>query len=69
MQLKVWEIYLDKKETKAIKGRILRDMKNIFEREKEEENYYKPVRVSNMWINNYIKYESNRYRNKVLSVE
>ena len=69
MQLKVWEIYLDKKETKAIKGRILRDIKNIFEREKEEENYYKPVRVSNMWINNYIKYESNRYRNKVLSVE
>ena len=69
MQLKVWEIYLDKKETKTIKGRILRDMKNIFEREKEEENYYKPVRVSNMWINNYIKYESNRYRNKVLSVE
>ena len=69
MQSKVWEIYLDKKETKAIKGRILRDMKNIFEREKEEENYYKPVRVSNMWINNYIKYESNRYRNKVLSVE
>ena len=67
--MKVWEIYLDKKETKAIKGRILRDMKNIFEREKEEENYYKPVRVSNMWINNYIKYESNRYRNKVLSVE
>ena len=67
--MKVWEIYLDKKETKAIKGRILRDLKNIFEREKEEENYYKPVRVSNMWINNYIKYESNRYRNKVLSVE
>ena len=67
--MKVWETYLDKKETKAIKGRILRDMKNIFEREKEEENYYKPVRVSNMWINNYIKYESNRYRNKVLSVE
>ena len=67
--MKVWEIYLDKKETKAIKGRILRDMKNIFEREKEEENYYKPARVSNMWINNYIKYESNRYRNKVLSVE
>ena len=44
-------------------------MNNIFEREKEEENYYKPVRVSNMWINSYIKYESNRYRNKVLSVE
>ena len=34
------------KETKAIKNRILRDIKNLFEHE-EEENYYKPVRVSN----------------------
>ena len=30
------------KETKSIKDRILRDIKDIFEREKEEENYYKP---------------------------
>ena len=35
------------KKTKAIKGRILRDIKNLFEYE-EEENYYKPVRVSNI---------------------
>ena len=33
------------KETKAIKDRILIDIKNIFEH--EEENYYKPVRVNN----------------------
>ena len=33
-------------ETKVIKDRILRDTKNLFERE-EEENCYKPVRVSN----------------------
>ena len=32
------------KENKAIKGIILRDMRNIFEN--EEENYYKLVRVS-----------------------
>ena len=31
---------------KAIKDRILRDTRNLFENE-EEENYYKPVRVSN----------------------
>ena len=35
------------KETKVIKGRILRDIKNLFEHEKEEVNYYKTVRVSN----------------------
>ena len=40
------------KKTKAIKDRILRDIKNLFEH--EEENYYKPVRVSNFWSNNYI---------------
>ena len=33
-------------ETKVIKDRILRDTKNLFVRE-EEENCYKPVRVSN----------------------
>ena len=35
-----------KKETKSIKDGILRDIKNIFEHE-EEENYYKPVRINN----------------------
>ena len=35
------------KETKAIKARILRDIKKIFEHKEGEENYYKPVRVSN----------------------
>ena len=44
--------FLSKKETKAIKDRILRDIKNL--PEDEEENYYKPVRVNNFWSNNYI---------------
>ena len=57
------------KETKAIKDRILRDIQNLFEHEKEEENYYKPVRESNFWSKNYIEYESNIDRNKKLSVE
>ena len=35
------------KETTAIKDRILKDIKNRFEHEEAEENYYKPVRVSN----------------------
>ena len=51
------------------KGRILRDMKNLFEHEKEEENYYKQVRVNNFCSDNYIEYESNSERNKTLSVE
>ena len=47
---------------------IFRDIKNVFEHEEEEENYYKPVRVNNFWSNNYIECESNRDRNKALSI-
>ena len=49
------------KETKANKDRILRDIKNLFEH--EEENYYKPVRVSKFWSNSYIENESHGDRN------
>ena len=51
-----------------MKDTILLDIKNLFE-DKEEENYYKPIRVSNSWSNNYIENESNGNRNKTLSVE
>ena len=44
------------KENKAIEDIILRNIRNIFEHE-EEENHYKPVRVGNFSINNYIEYE------------
>ena len=56
------------KENKAIKDRILKDIKNIFENG-EEKNYFKPVRTSNFWSNNYIEYECNSDRNKKLLVE
>ena len=62
-------LFRREKESKAIKDRILRDTKNLFEHEKEEENYYRPVRVNNVWSNNYIEYESNGDSNKTLSVE
>ena len=52
------------KENKAIKDIILRYIRNLFEHE-EERNYYKPVRVSN----NYIEYGSKVDINKTLSVE
>ena len=41
-------------------------MKNLFEHEKEE-NYYKPVRLSNIWSDKYVEYESNGDRNKTLT--
>ena len=63
----VRNLFTLEKETKVIKGRKLTHIENLFERE-EEKNYYKP-RVSNFWIKNYIKYESNGDRNKTLPVE
>ena len=36
-----------KKEIKEIKDVVLRNIKNLFTYEKEEENYYKPVRLNN----------------------
>ena len=36
-----------KKESEAIKGKIVRDIRNLLEH--EEEDYYKPVRVINFW--------------------
>ena len=62
----VGNLFRQEKETKAIKDRIQKDIKNLFENE-EEENYYKQVRVSNFWSNNYFEYRSNR--SKTLSVE
>ena len=55
------------KENEAIKDKIIGDIRNLFEHEKGD--YYKPVRVNNFCSNNYIEYESNGDRNKMLSVE
>ena len=54
------------KSTKAIKDRTLKKTRNLFEHE-EVKNYYKPVRVTNLWSKNYI--ESNGDKNKILLVE
>ena len=56
-----------KKENKAIKNRIIRDITNLFEH--EEEDYYKPVRVGNFWSKHHIECESICDRNKTLSVQ
>ena len=47
---------------------ILRNTKNLFEYEKEKENYYKPTGVNNFWSSNYIDYKSNSDENRILSV-
>ena len=60
---------MTKKEVKGIKDIVLRNIKNLFEKEKGEENYYKPVTVNNCQSNNYIEYKSNGDKNKILSVE
>ena len=51
----------EKKENEAIKERVIRDIRNLFENEGED--YYKPVQVGNFWSNNYIEYGSNDDRN------
>ena len=56
-----------KKENKAIKDRIIRVIKNLFEQEKED--YYKAVRAGNFCSRNYIEYESNCDRNKTMSMK
>ena len=44
---------------KEIKNRIIRDIRELFKHKEEQEHYYRPVRVGNVWGNNYIGYESN----------
>ena len=56
-----------KNENEAIKIRITRNIRNLFEH--EEEDYYKPVKVVNFLSNIYIEYKSNGYINKTLSVK
>ena len=47
-----------------IKNRIIKDIRTLF----EQEDYYKPKRVSNFWNNNYIEYESNGDKSRNLSL-
>ena len=54
------------KEHEAIKKRIIRDIKILIGQEK---TYYKPVRAINFLDSNYIEYESNGDRNKVVSIK
>ena len=52
---------------REVNNRIIRDIRTLFEQ--EEKVYYKPKRVSNLWNNNYIEYESNDDKNRNLSLD
>ena len=54
------------KENKGIKDRIIRDLRNLFEY--DEEDYYKPVILSNFWNDNYTECKG-KGDGKTLSVE
>ena len=46
---------------------MITDIKTRFEQEVED--YYKPKTVSNLWNNNYIEYENNGHKNRILSLD
>ena len=62
-------MFQKKKEVKGIRYIVLRNIKNLFEYGKEEEDFYKPVRGNNFQSNNYIEYKCNSDKNRILSVE
>ena len=53
-----------KRETKTIKDRINRIIRDVRVLSEQENDYYKLIRVGNFWSNNYIVYESNGDKNK-----
>ena len=60
-----------KKENETIKDRIIRDIKSLFE---QENDYYKPIRVGNLWNDSFIEYESNsdkknQYKNILMKLK
>ena len=60
-------IFRLEKENEAIKDKVIRDIRNLF----QQENGYYIIRVGKkiLWNKTYIKYESNHDRNKNLSVK
>ena len=55
------------KEGNAIKDKLLRDMRALFE--SNDNDYYELVKTSNSFNSNYIEYESNGDKNKSLSIK
>ena len=66
-QIKKTKTIKDIKKEKFDSYKILRDIRTFYE--SEEEDYYEPVRTSDAFDNNYIEYESNGDKDKILSVK
>ena len=66
MKTSVRNLFKLKKENEAIKGRIIRDIRTLFE---QEDGYCKSIRVGSFWNNSYIEYESKGDANENLSVK
>ena len=58
---------LKREKDNCIKDKIIRDTRTLFE--SEEEDYYQRVRISNVFNNNYIEYESNGDKDKTPSID
>ena len=54
---------------RLIKDEIIRDIRILCEEEGKGKDYYEPRKVNSFQNNNYIKYESNGYKNKDLSLD
>ena len=50
-----------------LRDKLISDIKNLFELENED--YYKPIGVSNFCSSNYIEYDSNGDRDKNLLIK
>ena len=50
-----------------LRDKLISDIKNLFELENED--YYKPIEVSNFYSSNYIEYDSNGDRDKNLLIK
>ena len=47
---------MSERKNNAIADKIIRDIHFLFEEDKEDEDYYKPVRISNAFDDNFIEY-------------
>ena len=65
----VTNLFRLKKGIEAIKDKTIIDIINLFKLDKEEEEYYKPVRVGNFCMNNYIEFEYSGDRNFTIRIE
>ena len=63
----VRNLFKEENKDNVIKDRILREVRILFE--SDEKDYYKTIRIGNAFRNNYVEYESNADKGKMISIE